>query len=294
MTRPPAPPSIYTPTTQRWSLLLSWLNPLSIIRIFLRNRNLIWNLTKREIQSVYQGSFLGVLWTLILPLMMLLIYTFVFSVIFQARWGNQQTGNTPQGEFALILFAGITPFNLFSTVINRAPNMILAVPNYVKKVIFPLEILPMVVLGSALFTSLINVGLILIGSLFVYHRISLSVWLLPLAYIPLLLFSLGFSWFLASLGVFIRDVGQAISVIVQILFFMTPIFYSVDAVPENFRILNLINPLSYVIDSFRRVLIWDKPIDWATWGVVTFSSIVVAMLGFAWFSATRKGFADVM
>ena len=288
-------PFVNSPAVNRRSPLSTWLNPVAIFRSLYRNRDLIWNLTKREIQSTYQGSFLGALWTLILPLMMLLIYTFVFSVIFQAKWAGTDIGQpTPQGEFALILFAGLTPFNFFSMVINRAPGLVLTVPNYVKKVIFPLEILPVVVAGSALFTSFINIGLILLGSLLVYHRIPLSIWMLPLAYIPLILLTLGLAWFLSSLGVFIRDVGQAISIIVQILFFVTPIFYSADAVPQSMKIVVLLNPLSSMIDNFRRALIWNTPIDWLMWSLVTLFSAVVAILGYAWFSATKKGFADVM
>lgn len=288
-------PFVNSPTVNQRSRLLTWLNPVSIFRNLYKNRELILSMTKREIQSTYQGSFLGVLWTLILPLMMLLIYTFVFSVVFQAKWASTGAAQqTPRGEFALILFAGLTPFNLFSLVINRAPGLVLAVPNYVKKVIFPLEILPVIVTGSALFTSFINVGLILIGSLLVYHYIPLSIWMLPFAYIPLLLLTLGLAWFLSSFGVFVRDVGQAIGVIVQILFFMTPIFYSADSVPPSLKIIVVLNPLSYIIDSFRRTLIWNKSIDWPMWGIITLIAFVVAVLGYAWFSATKKGFADVM
>lgn len=288
-------PFVNLPSVNQRPSLTTWLNPVSIFRNLYHNRELIWNMTKREIKSTYQGSFLGVLWTLILPLMMLVIYTFVFSVIFQAKWsGTGVAKQTPQGEFALILFAGLTPFNFFAAVINRAPGMVLAVPNYVKKVIFPLEILPVVVAGAALFTSFINIGLILLGSLLVYHSIPLSIWMLPFAYLPLILLTLGLAWFLSSLGVFIRDVAQAIIIIVQILFYMTPIFYSADSVPKSMKIVFVLNPLSSVVDSFRRALIWNKPLDWPTWGIVTFISAVIAILGYAWFSATKKGFADVM
>jgi lipopolysaccharide transport system permease protein len=288
-------PPINLPSVNKKASKSTWFNPVSIFRTLFHNRELIWNMTKREIKSTYQGSFLGVLWTLILPIMMLLIYTFVFSVVFQAKWsGTGVAQQTPRGEYALILFAGLTPFNFFSAVINRAPGMVLAVPNYVKKVIFPLEILPIVVSGAALFTSFINIGLILIGSLLIYHTIPLSLWMLPFAYIPLILLTLGLAWFLASLGVFIRDVSQAISIIVQILFFMSPIFYSADAVPKSLKLIVTINPLSSVIDSFRRVLIWNQWIDWPVWGIVTLISALIAILGYAWFSATKKGFADVI
>jgi lipopolysaccharide transport system permease protein len=225
---------------------------------------------------------------------MLLIYTFVFSVVLQARWSTEAGQETPRGEFALILFAGLTAFNLFSSVISKAPGLILAVPNYVKKVVFPLEILPAVAVGAAFVTSLINIVLILIGCLFVLRSFPVTALLLPLAYVPLLLITLGVAWFLSSLGVFVRDIGQAIPVIVQMLFFMTPIFYSADRVPGVLRFLIVLNPLSPIIDSFRRILIWNEFPDWSTWGAVTMLSAFVALLGFAWFSATKKAFSDVM
>ena len=198
--------------------LFSLLNPVHMVRSLYKNRELIWNLTKREVKSTYQSSFLGVLWPLILPLMMLLIYTFVFSVIFQARWSANAGQETPPGEFALILLAGLIPFNLFSAVIIKSPGLVLTVPNYVKKVVFPLEILPVVIVGAAFITSLINIVLILVGGLLVLDSLPITALLLPLAYIPLILLKLGLAWFLSSLGVFVRDIGQAIPVIVQILF----------------------------------------------------------------------------
>jgi len=295
MTSPLLTPNREISAINRRIPFISWFNPISFFKNIVRNRELIWTMTKREIKSVYQGSFLGVLWTLILPLMMLLIYTFVFSVVFQAKWSSDGVGQqTPKGEYALILFAGLTAFNVFSTVINRAPGLILAVPNYVKKVIFPLEILPIVVLGAALFTSFINVALILVGSLIIYHSIPISILFLPFAYIPLILLTLGLTWFLSALGVFIRDIGQAIGIIVQIMFFMTPIFYSADSVPKGMNFIILFNPLSAIVDFFRRSLIWNQSFNWSTWGIVTFISLIVAVLGYAWFSATKKGFADVM
>ncbi|MGZ9225168.1 MAG: ABC transporter permease [Anaerolineales bacterium] len=274
--------------------LFSLLNPLLMIRSFYKHRELIWNLTRRELTSTYQSSFLGALWPVILPLMMLLIYTFVFSVVFQAKWSTSTGQETPPGEFALVLFAGLTPFNFFSAVVLRAPGLILAVPNYVKKVVFPLEILPVVIVGAAFITSLINVGLILIGSLIVYHSLPLTTFLLPLAYIPLILITLGLGWFLSSLGVFVRDVGQAINIVVQVLLFVTPIFYSASQVPGALKFLVILNPLSPIIESFRRILIWNEFIDWGAWGIATLISALVAILGFAWFITTKRAFSDVM
>ena len=287
-------PSEKTPSLSKGMRLFSLLNLIDMVRSLYKNRELIWSLTKREVKSTYQSSFLGALWPVIVPLMMLLIYTFVFSVVFQAKWSTSAGPETSRGEFALILFAGLTAFNFFSSVITRASGLILAVPNYVKKVVFPLEILPVVVVGAAFITSLINIVLILIGCLLVLHSLPITFLLLPLAYIPLILITLGLAWFLSSLGVFVRDIGQAIPVIVQILFFMTPIFYSADRVPNALRFLVIFNPLSSIIDGFRRVLIWNELIDWRAWGMVTLISALVAILGFAWFSVTKKAFSDVM
>ena len=274
--------------------LLPLLNPIHIVDSLYRNRELILNLTKRDVSSTYQGSFLGALWTIIVPLLMMLLYTFVFSVVFHAKWDTGSSQPTPPGEYALILYAGLTAFNVFSSVMGRAPGLVLAVPNYVKKVVFPLEILPVVATGSALITALINVILVLIGSILVYHAVSPTVLLLPLVFIPLILLTLGSAWFLSSLSVFVRDIGQAISIIVQVLFFLTPIVYSANTVPPNLRFLLALNPLASIIDGFRRTLIWGTMLDWKGWIIVTLVSAVVAIFGFAWFSATKRGFADVM
>ena len=258
-----------------------------------RHRELIWQLTKRELSTRYKGSYLGVLWSFIVPLTMLLVYTFVFSVVFKGQWGPRFSEMRP-GEFALTLFAGLIPFNLFAEVVNRSPNLILNVPNYVKKVVFPLEILPVVSLGAALIHSLIAGGVFLLGSLVFLKSISPTIVLLPLAYLPLLLLSLGLSWFLSALGVYIRDVGQVIGVFVQILFFMSPVFYPVSAVPQALRIVLLINPLTTILDSFRAALLWQETLPWGAWGLCTAVAAAVAVLGYIWFARTKPGFADVM
>jgi lipopolysaccharide transport system permease protein len=223
---------------------------------------------------------------------MLVIYTFVFSIVFQSSW---QAGTKPTlGEFALTLFAGLAAFNLFSEVVNRAPTLILAVPNYVKKVVFPLEILPIVTVGSALVNSLIMAGLVLLGSILLFGHISGTIFLLPLAYLPLSLLSLGLSWFLASLGVYVRDIGQGIGVAVQMLFFLSPVFYPVTAVPEPFRGIMMVNPLTLVLTEFRQTLLWSEMIDWVSWGIWVGATLLFAILGLIWFMKTKKGFADVM
>ncbi len=273
--------------------LMSSINPVRATRGLWRYRALIWSLTRRELSQRYRGSFLGALWTFIVPLFMLLIYTFVFGVIFKARW--QVSGpETPTGEFALILFAGLTPFNLFSEVANRSPNLIVNVTTYVKKVVFPLEILPVVAVGAALINSFVNVLLLIIANLILMHTFSWAIIFLPLAYVPLLLLCLGVGWFLSSLGVYVRDIATGIIIVVQILFFLTPIVYPISAVPAGLQPILSINPLTFIADSFRQSVLWGQPLHWMALAAWTVILALFAAAGFAWFLKTRKGFADVL
>lgn len=271
-----------------WQLL----NPISIVRHLWRYRDLIVQMVRREVGQRYRGSYLGVLWSLITPLLMLAIYTFVFSTVFKARWRTDV--ETPPAEFALTLFAGLTAFNIFSEVVGRAPTLILAVPNYVKKVVFPLEILPVVALGTALVNSLISVVLLLIGSLVLLGNFSTTVVLLPFAYLPLILLCLGLGWFLASLGVYVRDIGQGIGLVVQMLFFLSPVFYPATAVPEFLQSVFDFNPLTAILAGFRQTLLWGQMLEWPSWMLWTLLTSLLAVFGYAWFVRTKKGFADVM
>jgi lipopolysaccharide transport system permease protein len=258
-----------------------------------KRSDLIWALASRELSQRYRGSYLGVVWSVIVPLVMLLIYTFVFSLVFKSRWPGMAQ-DTPPEQFALILFAGITPFNLFSEVVNRAPNLILNNPNYVKKVIFPLEILPVVSLIVASINSLISIGLLILGNLILMHTVSSTIYLLPLAYLPLLLLSLALGWFLASLGVYVRDIGQGIGVVVQILFFVSPVFYSISAAPQPLQPFLAANPMGTIINGFRQVLLWGQPLPWVGWALCSLVSGILAVLAYGWFMTTKKGFADVL
>jgi len=269
------------------------LDPVRTLRSLWRNRDLTRRLIAQEVAQRYRGSYLGVVWSFITPILMLSVYAFVFSVVFNARWGElAPTSGT--GEFALTLFAGMIPFGVFSEVVNRAPSIVLAVPNYVKKVVFPLEILPVVAVGSAVVHSLISALILVVGSLIFLGSVSKTLVLLPLAYLPLVLLTLGLAWFLASLGVYVRDISHAIGVITQVLFFVSPVFYPVSAVPERFRLVLHVNPLTEIISAFRRTMLWGEPPAWATWALLTGCTAVIALMGHAWFAQTRKGFADVM
>jgi len=269
------------------------LSPLAAARDLWRSRDLIRQLSRREVQQRYRGSFLGIAWSMITPLLMLAAYTFVFSVIFQARWsiGNQPAAT---GEAALILFAGLIPFSLFAECLTRAPNLVVAVPNYVKKVVFPLETLPVVQVSSACIHSLIGVSVLLLAEVILLRSLPPTLLLLPLAYLPLVLLALGTTWLLAALCVYLRDVGHAIGVLAQVLLFFTPIFYPVSAAPGWLRPLFALNPLTTIVDGFRAALLGDPAFPWTAWTVWTALAALAAYLGYCWFVANEPGFADVL
>lgn len=267
------------------------MNPLTLVTCIDKNQNLIFNLIKREIVGRYRGSILGLFWSFFNPVFMLIVYTFVFSVVFKARWMG---GSDSKVEFALVLFTGLLVFNLFSEVINRAPSLIINNANYVKKIIFPLEILPIVAFGAATFHMLVSLIVWLIFFLFFFNPPAWTALQLPLVLTPLTLMTLGLAWFLASLGVYLRDVGQIIGVVTMVLTFLSPIFYPVAALPEQYQGIMHLNPLTYIVEETRNVMIWGKSLDWSQWSYWTTLSALLAYLGFAWFQKTRKGFADVI
>lgn len=271
---------------------LRYLNPLAMARNLWRHRELVLQFARREVEGRYRGSFLGILWSFITPLVMLLIYTFVFGVIFQARWPQAQT--TSLNEFAVIIFAGLTTFTIFAETVNRAPGLIVSVPNYVKKVVFPLEILPLSSLGAALFHAGVSFLVLVAAHLLIGGALHWTLLLLPIVIMPLLLLSLGVSWFLASLGVFVRDLGNVTGLVVQILFFLTPIFYAVESVPEPYRQVLLLNPVTPVVNNVRALVLWGEMPAWDGVGLSLVLTSVVAAAGYAWFVQTKKAFADVL
>jgi lipopolysaccharide transport system permease protein len=263
-----------------------------MFRSLWRNRGLIWQMTKREVIGRYRGSLMGLAWSFFNPIVMLTVYTFVFSVVFNARWGAG--GEERKIDFAIILFVGMIVHGLFAECVNRAPGLILSNVNYVKKVVFPLEVLPWIAMGSALFHTLVSLVVLLGACLILNLHIPWTVILFPLVAVPLLLVTMGLAWFLAATGVFVRDIGQTTGIITTILLFLSPVFYPVSALPEKYQALLLINPLTFIIEESRQVLIWGKPPNWIGWAGYSMASGVVAWLGFWWFQKTRSGFADVL
>lgn len=258
-----------------------------------RHRNLILQLTVREIAARYRGTYLGVLWSLLTPVLMLSVYTVVFSMIFQVRWREMDTAANP-GLFTFALFAGLIPFSIFSEVVTRAPSVILGAPNYVKKVVFPLEVLPVVIVSASVAHSLISVALLVTVLGLFWGFVSFTLFLLPLVYLPLICLCLGLGWLLASLGVYVRDIGQSIGLVVQMLFFLSPIFFPVTAAPESLRTIFYLNPLTWILEDFRQVVLWGEPFKWEAWSILTAGMAGFAWLGYLWFTKTKRGFADVM
>ena len=264
----------------------------AMIISFIRNKSLIYQMTKREVIGRYKGTFIGLGWSFFYPILMLGVYTFVFTVVFKARWGSEGLEET--SDFAVILFVGLIIHSLFAEVINRAPGLIFSNANYVKKVVFPLDILPVVVMGAALFHMLISMVVLLCAILLSKGIVEWTVLYVPVIILPLILVILGCAWILASLGVYLRDVGQTIGVITTAMLFLAPVFYPVSALPEKYQIYLFLNPLTFIIEQSRQVLIYGNSPDWNGMLVYSSISIFIAWIGYWWFQKTRKGFADVL
>lgn len=258
-----------------------------------RQRQLLATLVRREVAARYRGSLFGNLWALFTPLLMLAVYTFVFSVVFNARWGAGSTGGS-RTEFALVLFAGLMVFNFFAECFTRAPRLVLENANYVKKVVFPLHLLPWVSLGAALVNLTVSLAVWLLFYVLVNGLPPPTLLLLPLVLLPLVLLVAGLSWALAALGVYLRDLAQLVGLLSTVLLFLSPIFYPIEALPEHYRTLLHLNPLTGIIGQVRDVLYWGQ---WPGLTALALNLAVGAMVawgGFYLFQKTRKGFADVL
>ncbi|GAA5180671.1 ABC transporter permease [Niveibacterium umoris] len=266
-------------------------SPVEMVLGLMRHRALIRTLIWREVMGRYRGSVFGLLWSFVHPVLMLGVYTFVFSVVFKARW-TQATGS--RAEFAMVLFAGLLVFNLFAECVNRAPGLILENANYVKRVVFPLEILPWVSVGVAVFHCLVGTLVWLVFHLALIGSPHPTLLLFPLALLPMILLTTGCALFLSALGVYLRDVGQFIGVLTTTLMFLSPIFYPVSALPQEFQPLFMLNPLTVSVEQLREVMYFGAVPDAARYLAHLGISCLVLAGGFAWFQRTRKGFADVL
>lgn len=256
----------------------------------IRHRHLIYRLVQRDVMGRYKGSFIGLAWSFFTPLIMLALYTFVFSVVFKARWKGFDTST----GYALIVFSGLIVHGLLAECINRAPGIVTGNPNYVKKMIFPLEVFAWVTVGSALFHAFVSWAVLTLSQVVMGIDVPWTALLFPVVIAPLVLFLLGLIWFLSALGVYFRDVAQVTGMFSMILLFLAPVFYSLDSLPEQYRWLVMLNPLTPVLNQARDVLIYGVlPSGWALM-INLIAGLVVALLGFSWFQRLRHGFADVI
>lgn len=267
--------------------------PASLLAGAWRERRLILQLIQRDVAGRYRGSVMGLAWSFLYPVLMLAVYTFVFSVVFEAKWPGM-LGDQSRVRFALILFVGVICHGLIAEALIKAPTLVVGNANYVKKVVFPLDTLGWCLIGSAAFHALISL-LILIGAALLFDRLphATALWL-PVILLPLCFIALGFAWLLASLGVFLRDVGQVTGVLSMVLMFLSPVFYPIASLPEAYRPWVYVNPITLPIEQGRAALFAGQspePI-----ALLSYYAIAIAFmaLGYWWFQKTRRGFADVL
>ena len=257
------------------------------------HRHLLRRFTLNDALGKYKGSILGLCWSFLSPLLMLAVFTIAFGTIFQAGFGS----SLPERPPVLPIFCGMIVFGVFGEVLGRAPAAILANPNYVKKVVFPLEILPIAILGSSLLHALIGLAMLLLGQLALGYPLYATTLLLPVVLLPLVLFAAGVGWFVAALGVYVRDITHSTVVVTQALFFLSPVVYPFQLIEDNrpsIAAVLALNPLKVAIDNARLVLIWGYQPDWTGLAICGALGIAVAWFGYLWFCKTRKGFADVV
>jgi lipopolysaccharide transport system permease protein len=265
-------------------------SPAEFIRTVLRHRSLLSELVRRDVAGRYRDSMLGLMWSFINPLVMLAAYTVVFGVFLQTKWPGVE--NTL--EFSVVLFAGLILFSFVAECLNRAPALVVTQPSYVKKVVFPLELFPWMVVSTALFHAAVSTIVWCVFHLVAFGRLDWTVALLPLVFMPLILITLGFTFLLAGIGVYIRDVGQIITIALQLLMFLSPVFYSIDRIPAPYRTFLAVNPLAFLIEQARDVMLARGPLDIPGMLAMTAGAFVFAWLGFVWFQHVREGFADVL
>ncbi|MFC5420131.1 ABC transporter permease [Bosea eneae] len=278
--------------TSRLTALLSLrVTPLTPFSVIWNNKHLLRRLVSQEVQSRYRGSLLGVVWSVLVPLSQLLVFTFIFTSVIPSRWGSN-SGNV--GEFSLNLFVGLIVYGLFSEALGRAPMLLLENPSYLKKVVFPVELLGVSALILALVNALISLVILLVFQFASTGAISVTVIALPLVIIPFVLLLCGLIWFLCATGVYVRDLRYAIGPILSLFMFLSPVFYPASSLPSEFAWIFALNPLVPAIEQVRAIVLYGQ---WPTmrsilemWTI----GLISIWLGYLWFSGTRRGFADVV
>lgn len=283
------------PATGLWvSMLQQVARPrlaLTPIGTIWRRRSLIWQLASRDVESRYRASVLGVLWAVALPVAMFGVYLFVFTSVMRARW---ETPGGAQTEVALFLLSGLILFTLFSETVNRAPYLIAEAPHFVKKVVFPVEILPVVALLSGMLPLLVGISILFGAMLLTKVAILWTAAYLPLLIFPIALLALGLSWLLSAMAVYLPDLRHVVGVLVTMLLFLTPIFYPASALPPALTWISDVNPIAWCVEAAKDVLFWGRPFEWSEYGIVMSVAALIAWIGYGFFMLSKRGFADVM
>lgn len=267
-------------------------SPLYMMRTLWTNRRLIVQMSRREVVGRYRGSILGLTWSFFNPLLMLLVYTFVFGVVFKARWGAD--GEQSKSQFALLLFTGMIVHGLVAESLMRAPELIVGQVNYVKKVVFPLETLAVVAAVSAIFHTLVSGIALVVAMALIRDGVPVTAPLFVVVLLPLAIGTVGMAWIISSLGVFVRDIAQTIGLLMTVLLFVSPVFFPLSALPPDFRFWVALNPLTFFMEQARNVVIWGAPLDWSGLALRLVIACALACFGYWWFQRTRKGFGDVL
>ena len=255
-----------------------------------RRSDLIWPLARRMTLARYRGSALGLLWALLTPAVMIAVFTFLFAGVFGARFTE---GGTPW-EYALYLFCGLLPWTAFSETLQQSAGIVVAHANLVKRVVFPLETLPVAQALAALVTQLFGTVALLVATVLIRGQLHATALWLPVLLVPQLLLTLGGAWLVASFGVFVRDTAQVLGLLLMAWMYLSPIIYPEHVVPARFRPALELNPFTPLVRSYRRILLEGAPPDWAGLAYATALALAAFLLGYWWFARTRKNFADVI
>lgn len=268
--------------------------PLAPLACWLLHRDLIAQMTRKEIITRYRGSLMGVLWSLITPLLMLAVFTLVFGYALNSRWSGAGLAAESKSEFAFVLFSGLIVFWMFSDCISRAPRLLLENPDYIRRRVFPVEVLPIIVLASAGFHFGVSFAVLLIAHTLLLGPPPVTVLWVPVVIAPFALLTLGLCWLLASLGVFIRDIGHGVGIVVNAAIFLSPIFYPLTIFPEAVRPFLYLNPVTLAVTELRELLFAGGTPDWPALVVYLGVSWATAWLGLTWFMKSRSAFSDVV
>jgi len=279
------------------SILKDW-NPVRPLLLLNTRRDLLWQFTKRNIQSGFRGSLLGVFWVVLSPLLMLALYTFVFGVVFGGSFEQLNAeGHLVRKDgasYALGIFLGLSVMSLISGTLSSSATLIVSNPNFVKKVVFPLEVLPVAQVCNLACNFSISLGLCLIGAILVGDGFCMAWIWLPLIILPIVFISLGTGWLLASLGVFFRDIAQLTQFLGMVLLYASGVFYSVEKIPETYWKFLKLNPVLHIVDQLRQAILWQEIPDQNILIMLWISSLVVFQLGYWVFQRLRSDFADVL